>query len=134
MTDHASSLDRLRAKKKNKSTCQQRLRVLLISLGTLVNYYLANLPLVLLMLVQALGAPIGRPAIRNGQPRVGHYNASLGLWERCHDPCGTAASLVAYWRWAGDLSLSFGTLLATCHCSQHGQRDILAEYQLSIAR
>ena len=43
--------------------------------------------------VQALGAPIGRLAIRNGQLRVGHYNGSLGLWERCYNPCATAASL-----------------------------------------
>ena len=50
-----------------------------ILLGALESRYLANLPLVLRTLVQALGAPIGRSTIRNGLPREGHYNVGLCL-------------------------------------------------------
>ena len=40
----------------------------------LVNYYWTNLPLVLPMLAQALGAPVGRPIIRKGLPSTEHLH------------------------------------------------------------
>ena len=106
-----------------------------IGLAALVSYCWANLPLALLMQVQALEALTGHPTIKHGQPCVGHYNGNLGMWERCYDPGASAFSLVCplvMGRWS--ISQFQDALLATCHCSQHGQWDILAECQLSIAR
>ena len=65
------------------------------------------------------------------------YDTAAGTWA-CEKGATTLvqwhSALYAHWQWAGAQSLSLMTLLATCNCSRHGQRDILAECQLSIAR
>ena len=60
----------------------------------LVNYYWTNLPLVLLMLAQALGAPVGRPTIRKGLPSTGQLHHGLWLVRKALFTEVSAAGLV----------------------------------------
>ena len=60
----------------------------------LVNYYWTNLPLVLPMLVQALGAPVGRPIIRKGLPSTEHLHKGSWLVKKVLVTEVSAAGLV----------------------------------------
>ena len=60
----------------------------------LVNYYWTNLPLVLLTLAQALGAPVGRPTIRKGLPSTGHLQHEPWLARKVLHTEVTAAGLI----------------------------------------
>ena len=68
-----------------------------IFLGALVSCCLANLPYVLRTLVQALGAPIGRPTIRNGLPRSYKEGGSLlASWVACLLPAAATACMTMH--------------------------------------
>ena len=60
----------------------------------LVNYYWTNLPLVLPMLAQALGAPVGRPIIRKGLPSTEHLHHGPWLVKKVLFTEVSAAGLV----------------------------------------
>ena len=69
---------------KSSCSCQQRLLVLHsnreLFATALVNYYWTNLPLVLLMLAQALGAPVGAP---HYQERTAKYRTPTSWAVAC---------------------------------------------------
>ena len=60
----------------------------------LVNYYWTNLPRVLPMLAQALGAPVGHPIIRKGLPSTEHLHHGSWLVKKVLFTEVSAAGLV----------------------------------------